>query len=148
MGIIENFMTYAGEFEETFKDDNWERLRRFFTDDAVYSVRNISFACELRGPDAILAGLKKSLDGFDRRFESRSIEIVGEPELTDDSISISWRVTYTLGDAPPYLLEGRSSARYADDLLVELIDSYPEGTDERAAEWIDENGIGFDPSYV
>ena len=53
------FMEYAAAFEETYKDDDWSRLGRYFTDDAVYEVRSETFAATLRGPDAIFTGIKK-----------------------------------------------------------------------------------------
>lgn len=84
MGTLESFLSYAAEFEKSYADDDWSRLERFFADDAVYRVESNRFGCELTGPDAILAGMKKSLDGFDRRFDTREIAVQGAPR---------WRAT-------------------------------------------------------
>src|SRR5678816_3177764 len=43
MNIMEQFITYAGDFEKTFGDDDWTRLRRYFADDAVYEVKSNTF---------------------------------------------------------------------------------------------------------
>ena len=34
----QKFLEYAGAFEQSFADDNWSRLERFFTKEAVYAV--------------------------------------------------------------------------------------------------------------
>ena len=62
------FMKYAADFEKTLADDDWTRLRQYFAADAVYEVKSDGFPCKLTGPDAIFKGIKKSLDGFDRKY--------------------------------------------------------------------------------
>tara|TARA_B110001469_G_C9502074_1_gene250652 strand:+ start:373 stop:531 length:159 start_codon:yes stop_codon:yes gene_type:complete len=37
MTNLERFQAYADAFEETYSDDNWQRLEEFFTADAVYA---------------------------------------------------------------------------------------------------------------
>src|SRR6478735_3425581 len=68
MEILQQFMAYAAAFEQTLVDDDWTRLRPFFAADAVYEVQSEDVGCRLVGPEAIFAGMKKSLNGFDRRF--------------------------------------------------------------------------------
>ena len=75
-------------------DDDWSRFRPYFADDAVYEVKSNSFGCKLTGPDAIFTGIKKSLDGFDRQFESRGIDITKGPEIDGDELRADWAVTY------------------------------------------------------
>ena len=148
MGVMEEFGAYAAAFEETFRDDDWNRLRKYFDDAAVYEVSGAGFDCRLEGPDAILSGLKKSLDGFDRRFDSRKIDLVSEPELTDDSMQVDWTVTYTLGDAPSLVLRGHTEARLADGRIRWMRDSYTDEMSAEAAEWVGKHAPGFDGSYV
>ena len=47
MGAMSRFLDYAQGFELTFDDDDWSRLERHFAPDAVYEVRNMSFACRI-----------------------------------------------------------------------------------------------------
>jgi SnoaL-like protein len=148
MDIMQQFMAYAGDFERTFADDDWSRLRRYFAEDAVYEVKATGFGCRLTGPTAIFAGIKKSLDGFDRKFAKRDIEVLSGPEITGDEIRLGWKVVYTKEGWPPFVLRGQSMARYADGKIVHLADSYdPRVADEFAA-WQRATGVQLDASYT
>lgn len=69
MDPLQRFGEYASEFEKTYEDDDWARLESFFHPDVTYVVSGSTFDCELRGRATVLSGIKKALDGFDRRFE-------------------------------------------------------------------------------
>lgn len=149
MNTLETFLAYADDFEKTLRDDDWSRVERWFSDDAVYRVESELMGCELSGPAAIAAGMKKSLDGFDRRFDGRKIDIDEGPHVEGDELRVVWRVTYHLGDHPPYVLKGRSLARVEDGRVALLVDSYDD--EELGAElqaWISKAGVELDPSYV
>ncbi len=149
MNPLELFGAYAAAFEETFADDDWSRLDRYFSEDAVYEVAgSAAMACRIQGRAAILAGLKKSLDGFDRQLDGRRIELTSEPEVTEDSVTLTWNVTYSKDGAPEYVLTGRSCARYADGVIVELVDSYAPEVDKIARDWATQWAPGLNPSYV
>ena len=148
MGIVESFMAYAADFEKTLVDDDWSRLERYFHDDALYRVESELFGCELRGRDAIFAGIKKSLDGFDRQFEGRDIALDEGPIVSDDELSVAWTVTYRKEGLSPFVLRGRSRARIEGDLITLLVDSYDERVGPEAEAWMQETGIRLDPSYV
>ena len=136
MGSLEKFLEYAQDFEKTYDDDDWSRLERYFAPDAVYEVRNTAFSCHIEGPRAILEGIKRSLDGFDRRLTKRTIDLVGAPVEEGGSVSLGWTATYRFASAPPFVLRGHSTARYRGDAIVELVDDYAEGTDAEAGTWI------------
>jgi hypothetical protein len=148
MENLPRFMAYAADFEKTLVDDDWSRLRQYFADDAVYEVHSDSFGCKLSGPDAIFKGIKKSLDGFDRKFEDRSVNVTSGPAMDGDAMRMSWEVTYRKEGKTPYLLRGTTAVRYRDGKIVHLADTYgPEVAAEGAA-WMQQNGITLDPSYV
>ena len=147
MDIMQEFMTYAGNFEKTLADDDWSRLRPYFADDAVYEVR-ASFGCRLVGPTAIFAGMKKSLDGFDRKFTKRDIEVTSGPEVSSDEIRMGWKVIYSKEGLSPFVLSGRSAARYADGKIVYLADSYDTSMETEFTAWQRINGVQLDPSYT
>lgn len=148
MENLPRFMAYAADFEKTLVDDDWSRLRQYFAADAVYQVDAIGFGCKLTGPDAIFKGIKKSLDGFDRKFDGRSVEVTSGPEMDGDTMRMSWAVTYRKAGKTPYVLRGKSSVRYRDGKIVALADSYGPEVDGEAAAWMQQNGITLDPSYV
>ena len=146
---LEQFLKYAGDFEKTLADDDWTRLRRYFADDAVYEVKSSIFGCRLVGPAAIFAGMKKSLDGFDRRFSKRDIEVTDGPTLTGDEMQMGWKVLYSMDGKPSFTLHGRSTVRYAGDKIVYLADAYDDArTGADFAAWQRETGIQLDPSYT
>ena len=148
MENLPRFMAYAADFEKTLVDDDWSRLRQYFADDAVYEVTAESFGCKLSGPDAIFKGIKKSLDGFDRKFEGRSLNVTSGPALDGDTMRMTWEVTYRKAGATPYLLRGTTAVRYRDGKIVWLGDSYGPEVDAEATAWMQQNGITLDPSYV
>ena len=141
-------MAYAADFEKTLADDDWSRLRQYFADDAVYEVHAKGFGCKLIGPDAIFKGIKKSLDGFDRRFDGRGLQVTSGPLMDGDTMRMSWEVTYRKEGKTPYVLRGQTAVRYRDGKIVHLADSYGPEVDAEASAWMRENGITLDPSYV
>ena len=150
LDTIQTFMAYAADFEKTYADDDWERIKRHFADDAVYQVKAKSFGCELIGPDAIAAGLKKSLDGFDRKFDSREIEIVTPPTVNEagDELSSAWLVHYKKAGYEPFTLRGRSVARCADGKITRLTDIYEPSVEQEFVIWHQSNPLDVNPAYT
>jgi hypothetical protein len=148
MDNLTQFMQYAADFERTLADDDWARLRRYFADDAVYEVKAEGFPCRLAGPDAIFKGMKKSLDGFDRKFDGRTIDVTKGPEVEGDVLHIDWAVTYRKAGKTPYVLRGHTDVRYRDGEIVHLVDSYAASVGAESAAWMQQNGMVLDPSYV
>ena len=148
MDILQQFMAYAGDFEQTLADDDWSRVRRYFADDAVYEVKATGFGCRLTGPTAIFAGIKKSLDGFDRKFTKRDIEVLSGPEVAGNEVRLGWKVVYSKEGWPSFVLRGQSTARYADDKIVYLADSYDPSVSDEFAAWQQQSGVALDASYT
>jgi len=148
MDNLTRFMEYAGAFELTYGDNDWSRLHDYFAADAVYAVESDSFACKLEGPQAIFTGINKSLDGFDRKFTARKIDLTSVPEIEGDEIRLGWKVTYEKDGLTPYVLLGRSRVRYRDGKIVELVDSYDPSATAAAMAWQQANGVALDPSYT
>ena len=149
---IDVFREYAAAFEQTYIDDDWKRLEEYFAQDAVYEVRGGPIGCKITGSSAIFAGMKKSLDGMDRRCADRKIDVTGGPEIssTDDAeeISLDWVVTYFYGEAPEGELVGRTAVTVADGVIVELRDEYTDEDMARFGKWILENNVDIDGSYI
>jgi len=148
MDNLSCFMKYAADFEKTFADDDWARLRQYFADDAVYAVKSDGFPCTLTGPDAIFKGIKKSLDGFDRKFDGRELAVTKGPEVDGDAVRLAWAVTYRKAGKSPYVLRGRTEACYRDGKIAHMADSYDASVGPEAAAWMQQNGMILDPSYV
>jgi hypothetical protein len=149
MTPLQRFGIYAQDFEKTFTDDDWSRLEPYFAPDATYEVAGRApFACTLRGREAIFAGIKKSLDGFDRRFATREIALEGAPAVEGDTVTLAWAVTYGRPGSPPLVLRGRSSATYAGERIARLVDSYDAPALASTTAWLRAHGTDLDPSYV
>jgi len=141
------FYEYAVAFEETYVDDDWSRLEPFFADDAVYEVRGAGLGCEIRGKPAILRGLKKSIDGFDRHC-IRHVELTGKPEIEGDTVKAPWRATYDLGGAPQLVFDGTSIVTVRDGRIVHLVDAYTPSEAAKATAWVRDHAPELDMSYV
>ena len=142
------FYRYAKAFEETLRDDDWERVRPFFRPDAVYEVIDDNFGCRLVGPDAIFAGMKKSLDGFDRLFPRRSARLTERPRLRWNHVRVSWSVKYKHDTWSPYILAGVSDVRYRGGLIAHLTDTLDATAKDSLATWTAANDVELRPAYV
>ena len=146
------FMDYAAAFEQTYVDDNWSRLTPFFSEDATYAVRGGPFACEISGRDAIFSGLKKSIDGLDRRSGERKLELTDGPNVVasgaGEELSAGWRVIYQFGDKPQLVLPGRSVFKVVGGVIVAMRDEYDDQELVEVGAWMLEHGEGLDGSYV
>jgi hypothetical protein len=147
MTFLDRFFSYAADFEQTYLDDDWSRLEQYFTEDAVYEVKNVPFACRLAGRQAVLRGIKKSLDGFDRRFAVRKVEVTAPPELLPDGMAVNWKVTYEKEGLDPVTIRGRSQARYRGDRIAYLSDTYDDGVGAETTSWARRHPA-FDLSYT
>lgn len=145
-------MDYVAAFEQTYADDDWSRLTQYFPEDASYEVRGGPFACKISGREAIIKGLKKSIDGLDRRFTDRKIELIDGPDIVkkEDAhvVSIGWNAVYHLGDAPKMTLPGRSVFTISGDVIVEMRDEYDAKEMEAVELWMQRYGGGLDGSYL
>ena len=148
MEIMQQFLAYAGDFEKTLADDNWARLRQYFADDAVYDVKSDLIGCTLTGSAAIFACMKKSLDGFDRKFTSRDIAVTSGPEIDGNELRMVWTVTYHKGGWSDFVLRGRSIVRYREGKIVYLSDLYEPSMEVEFATWERQNGVQLDASYI
>jgi hypothetical protein len=148
MTPLETFLAYFQAFEQTYVDDDWTRLERFLAPEAVYRVRGGGgFDCEIQGRDAIFAGIRRFLDGFDRQC-TREIRPVGAPALDANIVRVRGIAAYRRGESPELLLDIEEEAEFRDGVIVSLTDTYRTPVDEDMAAWIARWGEGLDPTYT
>ena len=147
MDYIQRFLAYAQDFERTYEDDDWQRLKQYFADDAVYEVKNSPVACRIQGRDAILAGIRKSLDGFDRKFDVRRIEVRSAPELLDEGLAVGWAGIYEKEGLPSVTITARTEVHYDGDRIAYMTDNYDAPAPE-TVKWFVAHGRKFDGSYT
>jgi hypothetical protein len=149
MKVFDLFLTYAGAFEQTVVDDDWERVVRFFDPKAIYEIESRVVGARLVGPDAICAGIRRSLDGFDRRFDSRRLEPIGRPEVLEDGCRIAWKAHYQKSGVEDLTLRGSSLVRFCDGLIVQMVDTFTEEDEAAFQAWQSRNAsFPVDLSYV
>ncbi len=152
MNPLDRFLAYAADFEKTRQDDDWARIEPYFRDDAVYRVESTVFGCEISGARSLCAGMRKSLEGFDRkmhRLATRKIEMTEPPKAEGDEVRLAWTVTYTLDDHPPLVARGcRERALFDGDRIALLVDSYSPEDDDALRAWLQKTGLDVDLRYV
>jgi ketosteroid isomerase-like protein len=132
MGIADSYQAYAEAFEESYKDDDWSRLARYFTEDAVYEGDP-----DARGRDAVLGKLKGGVDAFDRRMDSRTPDFQ-TPTVDGDTLTMKWKVTYTKAGAPDLVISGTEVAEFQGDRIKLLRDVFD--AEKRMGEWMHQHG--------
>ena len=146
MDPLQRFGEYAAAFEQAFESDDWSQVEPHFAVDAVYEILDGGpVGGRYEGRDAILAYFKNVLDAFDRRFDTRSLELLAGPELRDGEVWMHWRASYSLAGAPDLVVEGYETVRTDGDLIVRLEDRYPEGGGEAMAAYMSQHGDELPP---
>jgi ketosteroid isomerase-like protein len=119
MALVDRFEAYAADFELTFIDDDWTRLDRHFTDDAVYSTP--ANGLRVSGRARVLATLRAAIFGFDRRCDTRSLATTEGPREDGDEVFRKWAARFTLVDAPDLEIDGSERAKFRGE-RIELLE--------------------------
>ena len=130
MSRIARFANYAAAFEDAYKSDDWSVVEPFFTEDAVYEIPDLPppLGGLNEGRAAILAYFQRVLDGFDRRFATRTIKLVDGPREDGDSVWLRGSVVYTAPGVPDLRFELEETATFRGDRICRLEDRYDDAT--------------------
>jgi len=146
MNDVERFERYAADFEVAFENDDWSVVGRHFAEDAVYeTLAGPPMGGCHEGRDAVLASMKQTLDGFDRRFDSREVAFIEGPEMRGGNVWLRARVIYAVAGAPDLVLEGEETATFNGDGIIRLEDSYPEGVSDVVLQHLNAHGAKLHP---
>ena len=141
MDLVARFAEYAVAFEKVFENDDWSLLEPFFTADAVYeTVGPEPFAGRHEGQRAVFQALKASLDGLDRRFETRNLSLLEGPTLEDGAVWLRWRAVYAAEGVPELVIEGEERAWFEGDRIARLEDRFGEESARAALEYFNTHG--------
>ena len=132
MSDIERFQAYAAAFEQTYVDDDWQRLEQYFTADAVYAPGD---GTEAVGRDQVIAQLREGVDGLDRLFDARTLNATA-PSVEDDTVSLSWALTLSKTGAPDLTVTGVEHATFTDGAISLLEDIFDEATPKILGGWM------------
>ena len=134
MSIAERYQAYAQAFEESYEDDDWSRIEQYFTEDAIYEGDP-----DARGREAVLAKLKAGVDAFDRNMDSRTPDFQ-TPTVQGNTLTMSWRVTYTKAGAPDLVISGKEEAIFEGDRIKVLRDIFDPEAQKGMEEWMAQHG--------
>jgi hypothetical protein len=125
VGALQRFGEYAAAFERSYASDDWSHVEPFFHEDAVYVVGLPSgMGGTFEGRDAILAYFKDVLDGFDRRFASRTVSAEAPPTEDGDTVRLLGRASYTADGAPDLSFVLEEIVTFDGDRIRRLEDRY------------------------
>ena len=121
MSNLPHFVEYAAAFEETLEDDNWNRLEKYFSEDASYLPGD---GTEGAGRDAALAAMKNSVDLLERKVDSR--EIIGDPGVSEDGdcITLTFTIRYAKSGRDEFTLVGKELIEYENGLIKRMEDIF------------------------
>ncbi len=137
MSNLEKFVEYAGAFEETFIDDNWQRLEQYFTDDAVYLPGD---GTEASGRDNVLQALRDSINSLDRRFDSRTLGEGPPPTEEANVVTLVWKLTFAKQGKPDLTISGREFLTYKGNAIQKMEDVFDDGVPEAISVWMSKYG--------
>lgn len=117
---IASFMAYAEAFEVGFATKDWKVVGDLFADDITWILDGIPppVGGTHIGREAVLEGIRLSVDSFDRRFDLRKPEATSPPAAFAHGIYLPWQVTYTRDGLPPFILIGEEWDIFRDGKMV------------------------------
>lgn len=125
MSLTQRFGAYAAAFETAYATDDWSAVEPLFAPAAVYEVHlGPPLGGRFDGREAILSYFVRALDGFDRRFASREIELLEGPRESADSVWIRGRAIYRADGVPTLSFDLEETVTFGGDLIVRLEDQY------------------------
>jgi hypothetical protein len=133
MSIAQTYLEYAKAFEDTYEDNHWTRVEPYFAADAEYLPGD---GRTIQGREAISSHFNESVDGLDRRFDSRILEHFGEPSVNGNQTSIPWELTLKKDGAPNLVLKGTGNATFEGNLISRLEDVFDDGVVASLQEWM------------
>ena len=120
---VEVFLHYAAAFETAYATDQWQAVRECFAEDATYEVEGAPpFAGKWTGRDAVVDHLIESVNGFDRTYDERVLEIMEGPEIRDGAVYIRWGGVYKKKGQDDLRAEGTEYAWIEDGKVQRLKD--------------------------
>jgi len=135
MTIEKIYARYAEDFEKTFIDDDWTRLERYFSEDAIYEVGGEAF----EGRKSVFGKIKQDFDTLDRRMGSRSVEL-GQREHDGSKLAVSYCGTFTRPGCRDLTMSGWEIVTFEDDRIVRLVEDLDPASRRERSSWMAENG--------
>ncbi|MBM4257904.1 MAG: hypothetical protein FJ147_18685 [Deltaproteobacteria bacterium] len=141
MGMIDRYVAYAAAFEEAYASDNWSKLEPFFTEDAAYHfIAAPPFGGKFEGRASVFAQFKNSVNGFDRRFDTRQVDLLEGPIEKDGGVWVRWRASYSRAGIPDLAMEGEERAVFVGDRIKLLEDRASDAEAQKVGNYFGQYG--------
>lgn len=141
------FLRYAQAFELAWLSDDWSGVADCFTDDAEYVVHDGGpFGGGGTGRDGVVAALRDSTRGVDRRFDVRIPEILAGPVRRADGVWVRYALELRRAGLPELRFTGTSVATVTGGRIRRLLDTPEPGTGMRAAAFVVEHDARLRPA--
>jgi hypothetical protein len=140
MSTLDRFKEYSAKFEEVFHSRNWTELESFMDEAVTYEIiSEPPFNARFEGREAVINGLRKSVDQLDRRFDERTPDIVDGPRVRGDNLWFSWITTFSVANAPEFMLNGEEAITYKDRKIIAIEDRIPKAVIDRFQRYLSEH---------
>ena len=149
--IYDQWRRWIDAFEDAVAQGTWDALDPFVTDDVRYIVSGSPYACDLRGREAVLGGLRRSVERFDLKFERREWRAGAIKVLEPNCIKATVVGTYETAGRPPLRFGVEGVWFFAGDRICLMTDLYDLSMADmtEALGWLDAHAadLGVDAAY-
>ena len=148
MSDLARFLEYARAFELAQAIDDFSLIEPFFAADAVHFVAGSGpLAADDHGREAVVGGLRASVQGLDRRFDLRVPEILEGPVPREDGVWMRFGLRMQRAGLPDLVFEGEHLTRYDDAGAIVRIDEKILGDGEaEVAEYLAQHDHALRPA--
>ncbi len=143
---LAHFFAYARAFEVAVLSDDWTILEPFFAPDAEHRVRGPApFACDDRGRDAVIAGLRASVSRIERRCDARIPEVIEGPLVRPDGIWMRFGVGLRHAGLPDLWFEGEHLVVTREGRIARIDEWMDPASATEAAAWLARHAASLHP---
>lgn len=135
---LERFYGFVRTFELANLTDDWSLLEPHLADDAFHRVEGGGPFGDggTPGRAGVIAGLRESVHGMDRRFDVRIPHIVAGPMTRPDGVFMRFGVTLRRAGLPDLYVEGDHLVRYAGGRIASIEEWMAPDVAEKAAAYV------------
>lgn len=147
MTRIQRFVAQRGAFEAAYDSGDWTALGAYFHEDITYEVLNMPFHCVIKGREQVLAGLRLSVERFDKLC-IRTVGIDSSIREEGENVLVHGGIRFERTGAPSTSATLWEIATYRDERIERILDIYDPGCGAEFERWMAAWGQGLDPRYL
>jgi ketosteroid isomerase-like protein len=147
MTRIQQFSAQRGAFETAYESGDWAALGAYFHEDITYEVLNMPFHCVIKGREQVLAGLRLSVERFDKLC-IRTVGIDSSIREEGDNVLVHSGIRFERAGAPSTSATLWEIATYRGERIERILDIYDPGCGAEFEQWMSTWGQGLDPRYL